>query len=405
MSEIEQIRKAMPEATFDLFTEGFSKIDYIRNWTLVGGTALSIHLHHRLSEDLDFFIEKSTLDQENSHIEKMINDLEKQGYNCVRTHSNSENISFEIEGVKVTFFASGLKELKSNFSSYMNIEVASIETIIAMKMEAIISYRTKTRDFYDIYAISENKGINIFTMLDIYNKYSNKKGKEELIYSRFAKKPLDSDDEGLSTMKAKNKNMSTFAKLREWITEEIIKNETEEKKILTDILENQALIKEYNNSYFGFQRISLPQKLASIGQADIVKQCLELNIFDIAYRDISGSNLLDYYLLPEENEMFEKILKHTVVIPQEWLQSKTYKREEKIEAIQRENSIINSVEKNQAKERMILVAEKCNMTIEEYLKKVEEKKRIMTVSEIKSILTEEDKRKTFFSSSPKLKMR
>ena len=56
MFEIEQIKKAMPEATFELFTELFSNIDYIRDWTLVGGTALSIHLQHRLSEDLDFFI-------------------------------------------------------------------------------------------------------------------------------------------------------------------------------------------------------------------------------------------------------------------------------------------------------------------------------------------------------------
>lgn len=390
MFEIEQIRKAMPEATFDLFTEGFSKIDYIRNWTLVGGTALSIHLQHRLSEDLDFFIEKSTFSQERTHIEKMIANLEEQGYDCVMTHNNSESLDYEIEGVKVTFFSSGLKNLKSNCSTYKNIEVASIETIIAMKMEAIISYRTKTRDFYDIYAISENKGIHIFTMLDIYNRHSNKKGKEELIYSRFAKKPLDSDDEGLSTMKAEKKNMSIFTELRGWIIREIIKNDTEEKKILINILESKALIKEYNNSYFGFQRISLPQKLASIDRPDMVAQCLKLNIFDIAYKDISGSNLLDCYLLPEDNQIFENILKYTVAIPQEWLQSRTYKREKKIEAIQRENSIINSVEKNQDKDRMILVAEKCNMTIEEYLKKVEEKKRIMTSLEIKSILTEEE---------------
>ena len=173
MFNIEQIKNAMPEATFELFADGFSNIDYIRNWTLVGGTALSIHLHHRLSEDLDFFIEKSTLEQERIHIEKMINDLEEQGYNCVTIHNNSENLDYEIEGVKVTFFSSGLKKLKSNCSSYKNIEVASIETIIAMKMEAIISYRTKIRDFYDIYTIGEQEGISIFTMLDIYNKHSN----------------------------------------------------------------------------------------------------------------------------------------------------------------------------------------------------------------------------------------
>jgi len=32
-----------------------SEIEEIKNFTLVGGSALSIHLHHRFSEDLDFF--------------------------------------------------------------------------------------------------------------------------------------------------------------------------------------------------------------------------------------------------------------------------------------------------------------------------------------------------------------
>jgi hypothetical protein len=376
MFDIEQLKKSMPKATFELFTEGFSGIDYIGNWTLVGGTALSIHLQHRLSEDLDFFIEKSTLDQERTHIEKMIAVLEKEGYSCVKTHSNSENLDYEIEGVKVTFFSSGLKNLKSNFSSYKNIEVASIETIIVMKMEAIINYRTKTRDFYDIYTISKKEGISIFAMLDIYNKYSNKKGKEELLYSRFVTKNLDSDDEGLDGMEIKQKSMSSFTKLREWIIDEIRKNKTEEENIILNILESPVLIEKYKDFNFGLQRLSLPQKLASIGQSDMVITCIELNIFDIAYEDISGKNILDYYLLLEDNEIFEQILQWTTKIPSKWLESRTYKREGKIVAIQCENSIINSIERNQNDERMRIVSEKCELPFKEYLKRVEKKKAL-----------------------------
>jgi len=377
MFKIDQIKKAMPEATFELFTEGFSNMDYIRNWTLVGGTALSIHLQHRLSEDLDFFIEKSTLQQEKTHIEKMITDLEGKGYNCIKTHSNDENLDFEIEGVKVTFFASGLKNLKSHCCSYKNIEVAGIETIIAMKMEAIISYRTKIRDFYDIYIISEHEGISLFAMLDIYNDHSNKKGKEELLYSRFVSKPLDNNDEGLEGMMAKG-NMATFPKLREWIREEIKRNKTEEEKIILTILGDPSQIEEYKDFNFGLQRMSLLQKLAAISQSAMVMKCLALNIFDVTYRDISGKNILDYHLAAEDNEVFEKILECTTQIPQEWLESKTYKREYKIEAIQLENSIINSIEKNQNTDRLIIVAEKYGMTLKEYLKKLKEKMSIMT---------------------------
>ena len=170
--------------------------------------------------------------------------------------------------------------------------------------------------------------------------------------------------------------MSTFPKLREWIIDEIKKNKTEEEEIILSILENPSLIEKYKDFNFGFQRISLLQKLSAIGQSNIVEKCLELNTFDVVYEDISGKNLLDYYLAPEENEVFEKILQCTTEIPSKWLESKTYKRENKIEAIQCENSIINSIEKNQSKERMKIVAEKYSMTFEEYSKKVEEKRFI-----------------------------
>ena len=378
MFEIEQIKKAMPEATFELFTEGFSDIEYISNWTLVGGTALSIYLHHRLSEDLDFFIEKSTLDQERTDIKKMITNLEEQGYDCVVTHNNSENLDYEIEGVKVTFFSSGLKDLKVNCSSYKNIEVASIETIIAMKMEAIISYRTKIRDFYDIFTIGEQEDISIFTMLDMYNNHTTKKGKEELLYTRFVVNPLDVDDEGLDGMEIKKKSMSNFSKLREWIIDEVKKNKTEEEEIILNIFETPSLIEKYKDYNFGFQRLSIPQKLASIDQFDMVIKCLELNIFDIAYEDISGKNLLDYYLTAEENEVFEKILQYATIIPSKWLESRTYKREGKLEVIQCENYIINSIAKNHSKGRMKIVAEKCGISFEEYAKRTEVKKTILS---------------------------
>ena len=374
MFKIEQIKKAMPEATFELFTEAFANIDYIKKWTLVGGTALSVHLQHRLSEDLDFFIEKSTLDQERTDIERMIQSLEAQGYNCVRTHYNSENLDYDIEGVKVTFFASGLKNLKSHCVSYKNIDVASIETIIVMKMEAIISYRTKTRDFYDIYTIAKDKGISLFAMLDLYNKHSNKKGNEELLYARFISNPLNSDDEGLSGMGIKKKRMSNFLKLREWIKDEVKNNKIIEEKILISIFENPLQIEEYKDFHFGFERLSLPQKLASIGRSDMVVKCIELNIFDMTYEAISGKNLLDYYLLEEDNEVFKKILYHTTQIPSKWLESRTYKREGKIEAIKCENAIINSIEKSQTNERMKIVSEKLGLSFEEYVRRVEEKK-------------------------------
>ena len=80
MFSLEQLEKAMPKQTFELFVEGFATFEEMNLWTLVGGTALSIHYHHRLSEDLDFFIKHSTLEQSRKSIFSMMQKLEVNGF-------------------------------------------------------------------------------------------------------------------------------------------------------------------------------------------------------------------------------------------------------------------------------------------------------------------------------------
>lgn len=140
MFNLKQLELAMPKQTFELFVEGFSKFEEMRPWTLVGGTALSIYYHHRLSEDLDFFIKHSTLEQSRKSIFSMMQKLEDNGFTVVKVKEDERNLDFEILGVKVTFFASGVHSLKDNCKKYAYIEIASIDTITAMKMDADIMY-------------------------------------------------------------------------------------------------------------------------------------------------------------------------------------------------------------------------------------------------------------------------
>ena len=140
MFEIAQIEQAMPKQTFLLFTEGLCELEEMSRWTLVGGTALSLHYHHRLSEDLDFFIKHSTLEQSKKSIWNMMKRLESMGFDVIKVKEDERNLDFEIFGVKVTFFASGLDNLKEQCKNYKNIEIASINTITAMKIDAIRLY-------------------------------------------------------------------------------------------------------------------------------------------------------------------------------------------------------------------------------------------------------------------------
>ena len=372
MFNTEQLEKAMPKQTFILLSEGFSKVDEIKRWTLVGGTALSVHYHHRLSEDLDFFINHSTLAQSRKSILTMMKTLEELGFEVVKIQENDRNLDFEIFGVKVTFFASGLNHLTEQSKSYKQISIASIDTITDMKMEAIINYRTKTRDFYDIYTIAKNQNISLFEMLDIYNKQYNPKIKESELLHRFLDRKLDSDDEGLSAMNPKKQ--LTFSELRRWIADEIKKNRQEEIVAVNNMLDTPLLIKKYTNKFFGLERVSLLQKFASIYEPNMVLNALRVSSFNIAYKNISGKNILDYYL--EDNEMFNSILHYAKDIPDEWLNSRMYEFKEKVDYILLENSLIKCIQNRSSSRRIEKVAKVRGVELDLFNEMLDRKREI-----------------------------
>jgi hypothetical protein len=339
----------------------------------VGGTALSIHNHHRLSEDLDFFIHHSSLEQSRKRIFSMLKQLEENGFDVVKIKEDERNLDFEIFGGKVTFFASGIASLQEKAQNYKNINVASVETIIAMKMDAIINYRTKSRDFYDIYTIAKERGCTLFSMLDRYNFFANRKTKESELLHRFLMKDLDSDDEGLSEMKPQKK--MSFGQLRSWFKEEVTVNGLEETKVINSILENTSLIAQYTSTYFGFERMSLLQKLASIYEPKMVLIALKENSFDITYKTIAGKNILDYYV--EDKKMFEALLFYAHKIPDEWLNSRLYRSKGLLHLIRLENSLIASIYNKSSRERLEKVAESREIEFDTFMDRLKRKSEFL----------------------------
>ena len=90
-----------------------------------------------------------------------------------------------------------------------------------MKIDVLLHYRIKTRDFYDIKKLIEKTSHSFFELLDIYNCSLNKKDfvGEKYILDRFVKNPLSASDEGLGGMSTAGIN--TFHKLREWFMKKI----------------------------------------------------------------------------------------------------------------------------------------------------------------------------------------
>ena len=135
----------------------------ITNWFyLTGGTALAeFYLHHRFSEDLDFFTQ-------NKIIHEPIDKLMKQ----IATKLHAK-VTQEIQmGIYLYFlhFAKGGKVLKVDFAqrpfseletgtTYHALKIASLWDITVDKLYTIL-HRTNARDFVDLYFAYQEVGCN-----------------------------------------------------------------------------------------------------------------------------------------------------------------------------------------------------------------------------------------------------
>lgn len=136
--------------------EAISQLECIKPYVLVGGTALSLQLGNRESEDLDFMSwrkkrnEKREVDWPKIKKElENIGDIEK----CDILDIN--HVEFIVDQVKLSFYANPNYSSVKSVVPYLNIIVLADKTSIgAMKMEVMLR-RSKYRDYYDIYSLLE----------------------------------------------------------------------------------------------------------------------------------------------------------------------------------------------------------------------------------------------------------
>ena len=140
---------------------------------LVGGTALSIQLETRQSEDLDFMRWKqgktdtleigwSTIQCQLETVGK-IEDVQVAGF---------DQVLFVVDGVNISFYAAPRKRIPTmkEIPYLNNIRLADIESIGVMKMEAMMR-RSKFRDYYDIYSILKS-GVDIHKLIPMALEHS-----------------------------------------------------------------------------------------------------------------------------------------------------------------------------------------------------------------------------------------
>ena len=120
--------------------------EFLKKYSLVGGSALALYLCHRKSEDLNFFTFEDVYEKrEILHFCQRFSRFEV-------LNESQDQLDLLIEGVKTTFFNARWSFLKPEKKEPLN--VASLDSIAAMKVN-VLFLRAKYRDYYDVYFLAD----------------------------------------------------------------------------------------------------------------------------------------------------------------------------------------------------------------------------------------------------------
>ena len=134
--------------TFELL-KTLMQDEHLKNFNLVGGTALALYMGHRKSIDLDLFSQQ-TFDTDD--LEKYMNDT----YNFIVRNLEKKSkatLIGEINGIKIDFISYNYP-LVNQVVIQDGIRLLSIQDIAAMKLTAISQSGDRLKDFVDITFLS-----------------------------------------------------------------------------------------------------------------------------------------------------------------------------------------------------------------------------------------------------------
>jgi len=122
------------------------KEEALTSFCLADGTALALQIGHRISIDIDLFSESpfNSLD---------LSQILQANYGFLNTGYGKNTLHGTIEGIKIDILTHGYPYIRP-WKLEEGIRMASIEDIIAMKLNAIIISGTRVKDFYDIAELS-----------------------------------------------------------------------------------------------------------------------------------------------------------------------------------------------------------------------------------------------------------
>ncbi len=200
----------------------------LAGFLLVGGSALSLQIHHRTSEDLDFAYPGDRLPQ--ARIKALILSMQEKEAHFARSDSVASLEEFEVAGmdlhdyqqdflvggVKVSFFAleAAARKLLRNTDALEPVRVASLSEIFKLKA-LLCADRSKTRDWFDLFVLMRD---HQFTMRDFWCAFAEagEELKRETALDRLCRGIPQRSDEGFEALL---QNPPTLEEMRQFFSD------------------------------------------------------------------------------------------------------------------------------------------------------------------------------------------
>lgn len=146
-------RQGLKPETIPVF-ETVSQLDFVKGLYLCGGTAQSLQMAHRKSEDLDFELLGTRKDRPQLDFSSISNAVSEIYPDCRKEFLGRNQLQIFVNGnVKLSFYRpeNAVPVLGRGFV-YNNITTPTLQELLGMKLFTI-SVRSAFRDYYDIYAL------------------------------------------------------------------------------------------------------------------------------------------------------------------------------------------------------------------------------------------------------------
>lgn len=203
----------MPPSTAALFAR-LNHEPLLAPFTLIGGTALALHLAHRRSEDLDFIttgekLPRAALDQLAANLRSenhaLVTKDDPAAYDDfvnagLSLHDHSQTWLVD-DSVKLTFFTADFhhKNLLGSSGGREGFGIASLAQLCDLKA-IVAASRSKSRDWLDLYLLERDHGYGLKAWKQAYDRAALTDAHFETALDRICRGTVPPGDEGFDAL-------------------------------------------------------------------------------------------------------------------------------------------------------------------------------------------------------------